>query len=606
MREWRDVLVERGVAALLEVISGSERLTERLLGRRRGERDLTDLQHVGQTLHQAVQTEGLGAMALAEWLQRRITDAQTEVTEERSRRLETDAEAVQIVTIHTSKGLEFPIVYLPFAWDEWQPSTPETMQLHGPDGERLLFVGGQQAPGWTEARTKWAAEDAGENLRLLYVAMTRAKCQIVTWWAGTSNTDKSALHRLLLGPRTDGAEPPASVPVKLDVDVRKALQAWATAAGACVSLETADHPSSVTWAAPPHPAGPLSAAVWDRTLDSLWRRTSYSGLTAAVHDGAAPGGVASEPEADERQDEPAVSTLGTQESPPADEEVLHAALSPMADLPTGAAFGTIVHSALEMLDTTADDLAAELRSRCEEVLAGRLADDMSADDLAAGLMPALQTPLGPLAGGRTLADIPPNHRLAELEFELPLTGGDRPKNVVATLSAVANLLRQHLPAGDPLAQYPDLLDTPGLRGQVLRGYLTGSIDAVLRMPDNDRSRYVIVDYKTNWLGGYGPDGPLPLTAWDYRPEALATAMLHAHYPLQALLYSVALHRYLRWRQPAYDPATHLGGVLYLFVRGMCGAATPLVDGIPTGVFSWRPVPELVEELSALLDTGVLP
>ena len=93
----------------------------------------------------------------------------------------------------------------------------------------------------------------------------------------------------------------------------------------------------------------------------------------------------------------------------------------------------------------------------------------------------------------------------------------------------------------------------------------------------------------------------PLTAADYRPQMLAEAMGHSSYPLQALLYAVVAHRYLRWRLRGYDPARHLGGVLYLYVRGMCGPDTPVVDGQPCGVFSWRPPVALVTELSDLLD-----
>ena len=112
-------------------------------------------------------------------------------------------------------------------------------------------------------------------------------------------------------------------------------------------------------------------------------------------------------------------------------------------------------------------------------------------------------------------------------------------------------------------------------------------------------RYLVVDYKTNWLGPTDQ----PLTAHHYRPEALAGAMGHSDYPLQALLYAAVLHRFLRWRQPGYDPAQHLGGVLYLYLRGMCGPGTPLVDGSPCGVFAWQPPVALVEELSDLLDGG---
>ena len=99
------------------------------------------------------------------------------------------------------------------------------------------------------------------------------------------------------------------------------------------------------------------------------------------------------------------------------------------------------------------------------------------------------------------------------------------------------------------------------------------------------------------------NGGLRIGAMVTNTALAGDSRVREHYPLQALLYSVALHRYLRWRQPGYDPARHLGGVLYLFVRGMCGADTPVVDGNPAGVFSWRPPASLVIALSDLLDAG---
>ena len=122
----------------------------------------------------------------------------------------------------------------------------------------------------------------------------------------------------------------------------------------------------------------------------------------------------------------------------------------------------------------------------------------------------------------------------------------------------------------------------------------------MRVADADAvPRFAVVDYKTNWLGG--PEEPL--TTWHYRPSALASEMHRRHYGLQALLYTVALHRYLRWRLPGYDPDRNLAGVLYLFLRGMTGPDTPTVDGSPCGVFTWRPSKELVEALSDVLDEG---
>ena len=154
-----------------------------------------------------------------------------------------------------------------------------------------------------------------------------------------------------------------------------------------------------------------------------------------------------------------------------------------------------------------------------------------------------------------------------------------------------------MPAHDPFAGYPERLRTAEFTRTRLRGYLTGSLDAVLRVPDGDHQRYLVVDYKTNRLG---PPG-LPVTAWHYRPQALATAMMELDYPLQLMLYLVALHRFLTWRQPGYDPTRHLGGGLYLFVRGMCGPDTPVIDGASAGVLAWSPPPQLVVQLSQLLD-----
>jgi exodeoxyribonuclease V beta subunit len=123
---------------------------------------------------------------------------------------------------------------------------------------------------------------------------------------------------------------------------------------------------------------------------------------------------------------------------------------------------------------------------------------------------------------------------------------------------------------------------------------------VLRLRASDGvPRFAVVDYKTNWLGAEDEE----LSAWHYRPTAVAAAMQRAHYPLQALLYGVALHRYLRWRLPGYDPERNLAGVLYLFLRGMTGADVLRVAGQPCGVFAWRPPAGLIVALSELFDTG---
>jgi len=254
-----------------------------------------------------------------------------------------------------------------------------------------------------------------------------------------------------------------------------------------------------------------------------------------------------------------------------------------------------VHAVLERTDPTAADLVAELSARCRQE--GPRLPGVDPEQLAAALLPVLRTPLGPSDDDLCLGDVPVRDRLAELEFELPLAGGDQPTGAGSTLAGVARLLHRHLPADDVFSSYADQLLDDGLGESRLRGYLTGSLDAVLRLPGSQgERRYVVVDYKTNRLAA--PD--VELTTWHYRPAAMAQAMMQAHYPLQLLLYSVALHRFLRWRQPGYAPERHLGGGLYLFVRGMSGPGTPVVDGGRCGVMAWRPPDSLVVALSALL------
>jgi exodeoxyribonuclease V beta subunit len=567
LRDAARLFDESGLAAVFERLAGRTGLEQRLLGVDAGERRLTDLRHLAQALNRAAVEESLGLSALVGWLAERVEDPDSGSLSERSRRLESDAAAVQIVTVHASKGLEFPVVYVPFGWDGAKNPNLTTLRLHDADGQRVLDVGGKDGPGWSARKRTADAEDEGEELRLLYVALTRAMCAVVVWWAPGAGTPSAPLHRLLLGRTKDEPEPAARPKVPEDAAALARLTAWAWPDE--IALEPVRDVVPAVWEPDSPGEQSLSAARFDRTLDTAWRRTSYSALTSAVHDAPR---VTSEPEHPEKADEP--------DDPPLVDALLDGPPSPMNGLPAGAAFGTLVHEVLEEVDTSAVDLPAELLVRCRTAVARRLAD-VDPVALADALLPVLHTPLGT----GTLADVAPSDRLAEMDFELPLSGGDQPTAVQAALGGIAALLRTHLPPGDPLAPYADLLET--VDAPPLRGYLSGSIDAVLRVPG---PAYVVVDYKTNRLGAGD------LTALHYTPEAMAAEMLRAHYPLQALLYAVALHRFLRWRQPGYDPDSHLGGIQYLFVRGMVGSQTPA----GCGVFDWRPPAALVCALSDLL------
>ena len=596
VRDLLDLFRTRGVAAVREALFGRG-LAARVLARPGGERLLTDLEHVGELLHEVALRRRLGLPALLAWLrdERRLAD-RPHAADARQRRLDTDAAAVQIVTIHSSKGLQYPIVYLPHSFNRnVRDVRDEDALRHHVGGDRMLEIGRPLDPA-AVARSR--AEDAGEDLRLTYVALTRAQSQVVAWWAPSKDSVHGGLSRLLLGRGVDEAGVPSRLEGVPSVDdARDRLARWQRAGALVVETATHDH-HEVT----PAPASrtPLRARVLDRRLDTVWRRTSYTGLLRAA-EGAAVGPV-SEPEVAGTvdEDQPDDDVVELPEIEPEPETV--SPVSPMAELPAGAGFGSLVHAVLEHADPHAADLAAELSAVTTEQLRWWPVP-ATADAIAAGLLPLHDTPLGPLAAGLTLRDIGLGDRLCELDFEFPLAGGDLADTAVTgdaparvVLAQVAGVMRRHLPADDLLLPYADQLAAGPLGDQELRGYLSGSIDVVLRVPHGDHRRYVVVDYKTNRLGG--PDRPL--TAADYAPVHMAASMMHSHYPLQAMLYSVVLHRYLRWRLPGYDPAVHLGGVQYHYVRGMCGPETPVVDGMTCGVFAWQPPAAMVVELSDLL------
>ncbi len=493
-----------------------------------------------------------------------------------------------MLTIHRSKGLEFPIVYCPYLWESgYIPSGNVPVYFHDPDnGDRRTIDVGLDGPDYPRHKSRHKDEQRGEDLRLAYVALTRAQVQAVVWWAGSHDARNSALGRLLFAKEPDGHVRPDGSFTPTDLAAWEKFEDRGNTAPGCIAVERSPVVEEMPrWTKPAGGGSALSAGRFTRDLDWGWRRTSYSDITAGAYEAR----VASEPEEPVVVDEPERGNPLPPAAPPQDSPP-----SLWANVPVGASVGTVVHRVLEAADFAAPDIDAELgvHLAAEQARGGVDLGERAA--VVAGLRAVLETPLPSLR----LRDLERADRLDELVFELPLVGGDEPSGRL-TLAAVADVLREHLPPGDPLAGYAARLGDPGLRSGV-RGYLTGSIDLVARVREEDgEPLFTIVDYKTNWLAPAGE----PLTAWHHRPAALVAEMEHAHYALQALLYTAALHRYLRWRVAGYDVERHMGGVLYLFLRGMTGADTPVIDGGRCGVFSWRPPGALVEALSDALDSG---
>jgi len=628
LRLWSDLLASHTAAEVLARVWVNSGVVPRILRAPDGDRHLTDLDHLAELFYGATPGGLTSVASMLAFLDAEPdpdldTDMEASVT---ARRIESEDEAVQVMTIWMAKGQEFPVVCLPSLWRPPRGGQPVTYV--DPDtGTRVVdLTGGRSWPdkaSANERKERAAAEVMGEQLRLLYVAMTRSQHQTIVWWANAPSSDKTALAHVLFA-RTGGVIDPVlygatRVSLPPDHELVSALDELVERAGGTIAADAVDVESPAAhgrWIDPGHgrEATPLEIARLDRPLDRSGNRWSFTTITrdASVdvidpYDASLSDGGANDEQGDSSEEaEPTTErpSAGSAASGAPAPTAAGGRLGPLALLPAGPTFGTLVHSVLEDVDFTAADVEESLAAGIDRQLAWRTLDltpgvgpagtgEVGRTLLIQGLRAAINSPLGPLCDGLALCDVAPADRLNEMSFELRMGEAGRSAHV----REIGRLMLAHLDDGDPLRPW-----CAGLaRGAVdvgLSGHLTGSIDLIMRVRDGQgNDRFVVADYKTNQLARWG----CPPEPDDYHPDRLASAMAHHDYPLQAILYSVALHRYLRWRLPDYDPGVHLGGVAYLFLRGMTGPQVARSDGAPHGVFSW-PVPAaLVTDLSDLLD-----
>lgn len=598
------VLAGGGVAAAFGTLRRELDLPATVMARHDGERDLIDIEHVVELL--AAETDGRGTspsecLAALVDLEERASKGGDRDDLFR-RRTPSDGDSVQIMTVHGSKGLEFDVVLCPSLHRSSAPRSPVTYAVQTTDGHRSrvfdLRSTAKDAPkgkGVPKACVELATDQQrDEDRRLAYVAITRARHQCIAWFPGTGAAPASSLGAVLgLDQRADDDPlPPFDDDIVDALAIRFAGRLDTEGDPGLVRIEAIGKVRPGAAALHPAPTGNVSAtpdlrvASFDRTLNRRDGRWSFSRVTSqpalSDHDHAIDVG------------DPSDDTLGERSN--SDEGPLVAL--PLADVGKGTEFGTLVHETFERADLSAADLRSEI-SRSLIAVGGPGVDDERHAPLVDGLVSAAVTPLGPLFGGLSLAGIAPEDHLDEMDFEFTLPTAAH--SVAA--STLASLIGEHQPAGDPLGPWAEMLARSSTDID-LGGFMVGSIDGLFRVRDESGTpRFVVVDYKTNWLGR--PGQPLQLN--DYAPANLPAAMAAHHYPLQALIYAVATHRFLRWRLADYDPTIHLGGSAYLFLRGMIGAETPHVDGHPHGVASWTIPPELVIDASNLLsDLGASP
>jgi exodeoxyribonuclease V beta subunit len=543
---------EQGFIRMMRRLLSERRVVSRAVSMPGGERSATNLLHLSELLQQASAGRRTPE-ALLKWLFEHIEGGAGE-KDEHLIRLESDKEAVTLVTIHKSKGLEYPVVFCPFCWGESTVKKGRPLTFHDPAADFQLVVDiGEK---WDPLHVSLAEQELlAENLRLLYVALTRARVACYLVWGSIYNTGTSAPAWIFHRP-----DPPLQTgvvealeercgelsPGRMEEEVKQA------AAGAAENIEVLPLPDdrSALPMSGEKTAEELSFRNFKGRIDSEWRLASFSSLVLGAHF------TPEMPDHDEAG--PGAAVVEEPEPGPAPFEDIFS-------FPRGARAGSFLHEVLEHADfknTGKPETADLVRGKCE--IHGF--NPKWTDAVTGMLQNLVSTLLSPDLPGFTLSELGPEDRLNELEFLFPMAR--------MTPDILAGAFRLHQ-SGIP-GWVPETIGR--LQFPPAKGFMKGFIDMVFQRGN----RFYLVDWKSNFLGD---------KIEDYRRERLDRAMETGYYMLQYHIYALALDRYLALRIPNYSYRDHFGGVFYVFLRGVRREAGP-----DYGIFRDKPSEETIDAL----------
>ena len=524
-RLWR----EQGFIQAFQYLFTREKIVQRLLNRADGERRLTNLLQLMELLQQA-SMKYVGMEELLRWFADEMEQAGK--GEAARLRLESDEALVKVVTMHASKGLEYPVVYIPFPWTSSGPiKNHYPWFYHDEEKNPSLYLGGGDESLEEEAGWRQRQEQMAEDMRLFYVAITRAAKLCILAWGKVNKAENSALA-WLLHPGDSGQSDFGKLS---EAEIFKRLDELASTAPAG-AIEISEPPPKHRYRNNDKNGNEpeLQARDFSTPIERNWRVSSYSSLTRG-----------------QDLDRPDYDASPAMDEFTALDDAVQA-------LPAGSQFGVFMHQLFEELDFSQvepDALREKIQSLALRFGLTEIQDE-NVEAMVTLIDRTLDTELPQV--GLCLRELKRSDRLDEMEFHF------------STGVVDARSLQRELAGYSGWAKAAENLNFSAFHG-LMHGY----IDLVFR----HKGRYYLADYKSNRLAQYGQ-------------EAMEAAMHEHHYPLQGLVYALALHRYLQQRLAGYDYRQHFGGVCYLFTRGMR-------PGTADGVWFRRPEQKLIESLDRL-------
>ncbi|MBI5483380.1 MAG: exodeoxyribonuclease V subunit beta [Deltaproteobacteria bacterium] len=537
-----------GVTALAAQLLDNCGVRKRQLSSAGGERALTNILHCMEMLHQAELEHGKSLSGTISWLERQISGNHGD--DAALQRLETDDNAVRIATIHASKGLEYPIVFVPFAWDP--PATRSGRVMYHDENGRLVLDLAEAEEHKILARE----EREAEAVRLLYVALTRARYRCYIVWGSINGAVDSALFNLLHGGILK-RENKALAELPDSVILEHVRQAAGVAANGIIAEMMPEAADNLRYNDNSQPETPYTCRTLAHIPGDNWRVSSFSGMISGAGHPFLPrdhDNLAKEVES------------GTGSGPEASGGLT------IFEFPRGAKAGTCLHEIFEQLDFSSIK-KGQIESVSGAVLAANGFSGQWLPAVSQMVMDVATAEIIPGLPGFSLSQLKQGAWQTELEFYLPVRQLD-PDTVRTLFDGLLD---------DKSADFQELLES--LSFQRSRGMLQGFIDLVFV----HAGRYYLLDWKSNHLGN---------SQGDYGREQMQQAMCRNAYILQYHLYTLALDRLLKLRLPGYDYETHFGGALYLFLRGL------KTTGTGSGIFHARPSLEFIQRADRTMLTPV--